>query len=196
MVHQPPPTCLSARKLPTLVAALLTLGLLSACVPMREPTTALPIPEPSHAAPPGSAKVGTPYTISGITYTPKEINEGFAVEGTASWYGKQFHGGTTANGEKFDMNTISAAHTTLPLPMHVRVTNLHNERWLIVRVNDRGPFVKKRLLDLSKAAASELDFLDQGTAPVRVEDLSAIELSLDAHTSTPERPLKRRSSKE
>ncbi|MBF0097914.1 MAG: septal ring lytic transglycosylase RlpA family protein [Magnetococcales bacterium] len=196
MVYQPPTPLFSTLQLPTRTTALLALALLSACAPMREPTTALPIPEPAHAAPPGSAKVGNPYTVSGITYYPKEVSEGFVVEGTASWYGKQFHGGTTANGEKFDMNTISAAHTTLPLPMHVRVTNLQNDRWLIVRVNDRGPFVKKRLLDLSKAAATELDFLDQGTAPVRIEDLSAVELSLDAHTSTPERPLKRRSAKE
>ncbi|WP_130471090.1 septal ring lytic transglycosylase RlpA family protein [Candidatus Magnetaquicoccus inordinatus] len=189
-------TFLSAMRLPLSLLTLLVLSLINGCAMHRDPSTALPIPQPSQPAPPGIAKVGTPYTVSGVTYYPKEIGEGFAAEGIASWYGPQFHGKNTANGEKFDMNSISAAHTTLPLPMHVRVTNLHNDRWLIVRINDRGPFVRKRLLDLSKAAAEELDFLDQGTTSVRIEDLSAVELSLDAHTIVPERQQKRRSAKE
>ncbi|MEO5364074.1 MAG: septal ring lytic transglycosylase RlpA family protein [Magnetococcus sp. DMHC-8] len=161
---------------------MLGLGLLSACTSVRDGSSLVSIPEPIHPAPPGHAKVGKPYTVSGITYHPRESSEGYLEEGVASWYGKQFHHRRTANGELFDMNTISAAHTTLPLPVHVRVTNLKNDRWAIVRVNDRGPFVNNRLLDLSWAAAQELGFAEQGTVRVRVEDLSAVELSLDAHT--------------
>ncbi|MBF0185289.1 MAG: septal ring lytic transglycosylase RlpA family protein [Magnetococcales bacterium] len=195
MVRQLRLSSLSAIQSPSFAALLLAVSLLSACAPVRD-KSALPIPEITHPAPPGIAKIGTPYTVSGVTYYPKEISEGFVVEGTASWYGKQFHGSNTANGEKFDMNTVSAAHTTLPMPIHVRVTNLNNDRWLIVRVNDRGPFVKKRMLDLSKAAASELDFLDQGTTLVRVEDLSAVELSLDAHTVVRDRSGSKRTTRD
>jgi len=91
--------------------------------------------------------------------------------GIASWYGKDFHGKRTANGERYDMHALSAAHKTLPLPTLVRVTNLDNGRAVIVRVNDRGPFVKERLIDLSYAAAKELGYADKGTARVRVQTL-------------------------
>ncbi|EAU56203.1 septal ring lytic transglycosylase RlpA family protein [Mariprofundus ferrooxydans] len=94
--------------------------------------------------------------------------------GIASWYGKDFHGKRTANGERYDMHALSAAHKTLPLPTLVRVTNLDNGRAVIVRVNDRGPFVKERLIDLSYAAAKELGYANQGTAHVRVQTLDEV----------------------
>ncbi len=159
----------------------LGLCLLSACTPMRDRVSVV-IPEPIYPPPPGYAKVGRPYTVSGITYHPQEVAEGYVAEGVASWYGKPFDGGMTANGEQFDMNTLSAAHTTLPLPTHVRVTNLQNGQWIIVRVNDRGPFVNNRLIDLSFSSAKVLGFEEKGTTRVRVEDLSNVELSLDTHS--------------
>jgi peptidoglycan lytic transglycosylase len=113
-------------------------------------------------------KIGRPYQISGRTYVPARQDD-YDRTGVASWYGPKFHGRKTANGEVFDMNSMSAAHTTLPLPSLVRVTNLDNGRSIIVRVNDRGPFVNNRLIDLSKSAARELGYIRQGTARVRVQ---------------------------
>ncbi len=113
-------------------------------------------------------KVGKPYQIAGIWYYP-EVDYDYDETGIASWYGKKFHGRPTANGETFDQHEESAAHKTLPLPSIVRVTNLENNRTLIVRVNDRGPFVAGRIIDLSRQAADSLGFLRQGTAMVRVE---------------------------
>jgi len=108
-----------------------------------------------------------PYRINGIWYYPKEDRNYNAV-GIGSWYGAQFHNRRTANGEIFDMDIPSAAHKTLPLPSLVEVTNLDNGRRMIVRVNDRGPFVGDRIIDLSKAAAEELGYRRQGVAKVRV----------------------------
>ncbi|MFY0665246.1 MAG: septal ring lytic transglycosylase RlpA family protein [Natronospirillum sp.] len=111
------------------------------------------------------------YTIGGVRYQVMASAEGYRAEGVASWYGEKFHGHTTSNGETYDMYQLSAAHTRLPLPTYVRVTNLGNGREVIVRVNDRGPFHDNRLIDLSYAAAVRLGFADQGTARVRVEAL-------------------------
>lgn len=116
----------------------------------------------------GYYKVGKPYTVRGKTYYPKE-DPNYSAEGTASWYGAGFHGGKTANGETFNMNSISAAHKTLPLPSYVRVTNLSNQRSIIVRVNNRGPFVGNRLIDLSYRTAELLGFAKNGVARVRVD---------------------------
>lgn len=116
----------------------------------------------------GVYRVGKPYMVAGRTYTP-ETSEGYQVEGLASWYGRDFHGRLTANGEVFDMESISAAHPTLPLPSYVRVTNLANRRSLIVRVNDRGPFHGNRVIDLSHRSAQLLGFKDNGVARVKVE---------------------------
>jgi rare lipoprotein A len=116
----------------------------------------------------GSYKVGRPYTINSKMYYPEE-NPGYRVEGIASWYGQGFHGRRTANGEVYDMNAISAAHPTLPMPSYVRVTNLENGKSLIVRVNDRGPYAKDRVIDLSTGAAKALGTYGQGLARVRVE---------------------------
>jgi rare lipoprotein A len=116
----------------------------------------------------GVYRVGSPYVVAGRTYVPEE-NPNYQAVGLASWYGDDFHGRMTANGEVFDLNGISAAHPTLPLPSYVRVTNLSNGRSLIVRVNDRGPFHGNRIIDVSVKAAQLLGFHVNGTAWVRVE---------------------------
>ena len=116
----------------------------------------------------GSYKVGQPYQLNGRTYYPGE-NKSYRAEGIASWYGPDFHGRATANGEVYDMNGISAVHPTLPLPSYVRVTNLANGRSIIVRLNDRGPYANNRLIDLSIGTAKALDFYGHGLARVRVE---------------------------
>jgi rare lipoprotein A len=116
----------------------------------------------------GAYKVGKPYNINGRTYVPQE-NPHYRAEGVASWYGRDFHGRLTANGEVYDMHSISAAHTTLPLPSYVRVTNLNNGRSIVVRVNDRGPYHRDRVIDLSIGTAKALDFYHRGIARVRVE---------------------------
>ncbi len=119
----------------------------------------------------GHYKVGKPFKINGVWYFPKE-EWSYDEVGSASWYGDDFHGKRTANGEIFDKNKITAAHRTLPLPCIVRVTNLENGMSLLVRVNDRGPFAKERILDLSYAAARALRFDRYGDAHVRVQILS------------------------
>jgi len=116
----------------------------------------------------GFYRIGEPYTVAGRTYIPAQ-NPHYLAEGVASWYGVEFHGRLTANGEIFDMHSMSAAHTTLPLPSYVRVTNLSNSRSVIVRVNDRGPYRSDRLIDVSVRAATVLGFIGSGLAPVRVE---------------------------
>lgn len=117
--------------------------------------------------PGGIYKVGNPYKVGGVWYYPA-VDPGYDETGVASWYGPKFHGKRTANGEMFDQHAITAAHKTLPLPSWVEVTNLKNNKTLIVRVNDRGPYAHNRILDLSRAAANELGFLNAGTTPVRV----------------------------
>jgi rare lipoprotein A len=116
----------------------------------------------------GGYKVGQPYTVNGQTYYPSD-NPSYRAEGIASWYGPDFHGRRTANGEVFDMHGISAAHPTMPIPSYARVTNLDNGRSLIVRVNDRGPYARSRIIDVSIGAATALGFYGDGLAHVRVE---------------------------
>jgi rare lipoprotein A len=118
----------------------------------------------------GVYRVGAPYVVAGRTYVPSE-NPHYAAVGLASWYGDDFHGRNTANGEIYDLNAISAAHPTMPIPSYARVTNLNNGRSLVVRVNDRGPFAPNRIIDVSVRAAKLLDFYDRGTTRVRVEYL-------------------------
>jgi rare lipoprotein A len=113
----------------------------------------------------------SPYTVNGKRYQVMATEEGFQQTGLASWYGEKFHGHLTSNGETFDMYQVSAAHTGLPIPSYARVTNLENQRSIIVRVNDRGPFHNDRIIDLSYAAAYKLGFSDQGTALVHVESM-------------------------
>jgi rare lipoprotein A len=116
----------------------------------------------------GVYRVGSPYVVGGRAYVPQD-NPNYRADGIASWYGEDFHGRQTANGEVFDLNGISAAHPTLPLPCYARVTNLSNGRSLIVRVNDRGPYHADRIIDVSVKAAQLLGFHTDGTAWVRVE---------------------------
>ncbi|MBU2099477.1 MAG: septal ring lytic transglycosylase RlpA family protein [Gammaproteobacteria bacterium] len=115
----------------------------------------------------------SPYRVNGRTYHVLDTEEGFQQTGLASWYGEKFHGHDTSNGEVFDMYQVSAAHISLPIPSFARVTNLENQRSIIVRVNDRGPFHNERIIDLSYAAAYKLGFSDKGTALVHVESIVA-----------------------
>lgn len=147
-----------------LLLASLVLGLmLAGCGTAGKPSSPAPLKTGG-----GHYKVGNPYQIGGIWYYPRE-DEKYNATGIASWYGPQFHGKQTANGEVFDQNAMTAAHPTLPMPTIARVTNLENGRSVIVRVNDRGPFAAGREIDMSKRAAEELGFMMKGTAKVRVE---------------------------
>jgi len=126
--------------------------------------------DPGQPVPKGGGvyRVGKPYAVAGRLYVPEE-NINYSAVGLASWYGNDFHGRYTANGEIFDMNAISAAHPTLPLPSYVRVTNLANNRSIIVRVNDRGPYVGDRLIDVSVKTAELLGFHGNGVTRVKVD---------------------------
>ena len=153
---------------------LLTLGVLVAGCAERSVDTASDSPRATTQAPQtntvgpgGYRKVGTPYQIAGIWYHPKE-DPAYDEVGMASWYGPNFHGRTTANGETYDQYAMTAAHPTLPMPSLVEVTNLANGRTIVLRINDRGPFAKGRIIDVSKAAAEELGFKKQGVTRVRV----------------------------
>lgn len=145
------------------IAALLFFLLVQACSTLEPPRRRPP-------AEPGQPK---PYRVNGAWYQPLSHARGFEQEGVASWYGKKFHGRKTSNGEIYDMYAVSAAHKTLPLGTYVRVQNLNNNRTLDVRINDRGPFVRGRIIDLSYGAAKALDVVDAGTAPVKIVALGA-----------------------
>lgn len=121
---------------------------------------------------PDSRRVGDPYVIKGVRYVPRE-DPGYNAVGMASWYGRPFHGRKTASGQIFNMNAPTAAHPTLPLGTRVRVTNLANNRSVVLTVNDRGPFTKGRIIDVSRRAAERLGFRRAGTARVRVEVIQA-----------------------
>jgi rare lipoprotein A len=128
---------------------------------------------PTSEQPPGTRQPPTqkPYTINGKRYEPLSSHQGFEQEGIASSYGLDFHGRTTSNGEKFDMNAMTAAHKTLPMGVYVRVHHKRNGKEVVVRINDRGPFVGDRIIDLSESAASRLGMLQEGLAPVKVTAL-------------------------
>lgn len=139
----------------------------------------------------GRYEVGIPYEVAGLWFYPKE-DPTYDQTGVASWYGKQFHRRMTSNGEWFDMEYVSAAHTTLPLPSYAKVTNLANGRDLIVRINDRGPFVDDRVIDLSSKSARILGFQDKGTTPVRVQYIGPAPLNdQGAHLAAMNRELRR-----
>lgn len=120
-----------------------------------------------------------PYVVRGVTYEPMVDPVGYVAVGHASWYGADFHGRRTANGEIFSANSISGAHPTLPLPCYVRVTNLSNGRSLLVRINDRGPYMAGRLIDLSATAAKMLDLVGKGTGEVQVQFVAMAPLNGD-----------------
>lgn len=126
----------------------------------------------------GVRKIGKPYLAAGETVTPRE-DPNYDRAGIASWYGEMFHGRKTANGEVYDMDALTAAHPTLPLPSYVKVTHLGNGRTLILRVNDRGPFARNRIIDLSRRAAKLLGIKRAGTGPVRVKYLRPAPLDGD-----------------
>lgn len=126
----------------------------------------------------GHYKVGSPYVVNGKKYYPSE-DRGYDKVGKASWYGPTFHGRKTANGEYFDMNRLTGAHPTLPLPSFVRVTNLKNDKSVIIRINDRGPYAHTRVLDVSKKTAQVLGFQKIGTARVRVQYVGRAPLNGD-----------------
>lgn len=113
-----------------------------------------------------------PYCIAGTTYCPTTVAVGERFRGTASWYGPNFHGGLTSNGERYNMYAYTAAHKTLPINTVVKVTNLKNGKTTTVRINDRGPFVKDRIIDLSYQAARDIGLIKQGTAPVELKVIS------------------------
>lgn len=125
----------------------------------------------------GAYKIGAPYKIDGVWYTPKE-DFNHVETGVASWYGPGFHGKSTANGERYNQSDRTAAHRTLQMPSIVRVTNLSNGLSTVVRINDRGPFASNRVIDLSRTAAQELDVIRNGTARVRIEQLQAESLAV------------------
>ena len=163
------------------IAALVTSGLaLNGCSSTSDPFAGVgsPMYQGSGPLPKGGGRyhVGKPYEVGGRRYYPAE-DESYDRVGQASWYGPQFHRRMTSNGEWFDQDYLSAAHPTLPLPSYARVTNLENGRNLVVRVNDRGPFVADRIIDLSKKSADVLDIRRKGTAKVRVQYLGPAPLN-------------------
>lgn len=140
--------------------------LVAACATKPPETTTVSVPPNA-----GVYKIGNPYQIEGTWYYPREQPD-YDETGVASWYGPTFYGRRTANGEAFDGDGLTAAHRTLPMPVNVRVTNLENGKSLIVRVNDRGPFAKGRIIDVTERAAKLLGFYANGSARVRVTFLS------------------------
>lgn len=171
----------------SLVAALIAAGLLGGCASSNDPPASSDarlsrptrkftsadygarVVEPGQPVPKGGGvyKLGAPYRMGGKWYVPRE-EPGYDAAGTASWYGEDFHGRRTANGEIYDMHALTAAHPTLPLPSYAWVTNQSNGRTVLVRINDRGPYARDRVIDLSRTAARELGYEGNGTAQVRV----------------------------
>lgn len=147
----------------TLLVGLVLMWTLAGCLPSVDR------PSPTQSIPSGSKGTYRPYTINGQTYRPLRSAHGYVEQGIASWYGSDFHGKATANGERYDMHAMTAAHRTLPMHTKVMVTNLRNGRQATLRINDRGPFVKNRILDLSYAGAKRLGVVGPGTAPVRIQ---------------------------
>jgi rare lipoprotein A len=137
--------------------------------PRRSRVDVASIPDAVPRAEPLSQSGNQPYTVNGSTYFPLQVAAGYRKRGVASWYGKKFHGRRTSSGEPYDMYAMTAAHKTLPLPSYVQVHNLKNGRSVIVRVNDRGPFLHNRLIDLSYAAATRLGIVSTGTGLVEIQ---------------------------
>lgn len=163
-----------------LIALLITATILSGCSirgpryyqddgpHARVPADLERVPNATPRAEPLAASGNNPYVVFGVRYVPLKNAAGYRQTGVASWYGKKFHGRLTSSGEKYDMYAMTAAHKTLPLPSYVKVRNLDNNREIIVRVNDRGPFLHNRLIDLSYVAAHKLGVVQTGTARVEV----------------------------
>ena len=148
--------------------------------PAAKPPPSLPVPT--------GYKLGNAYVVEGVRYFPY-FDPNYNETGIASWYGEPFHGRNTANGERYDMNKLTAAHKTMPMPSTARVTNLENGRTLTLRVNDRGPFVAGRIIDISRRGAQLLGFHKNGTAKVRVEFIEFAPLTVIADREPPKRRL-------
>lgn len=171
-----------AERRPTLLLALMLAFSLTACAQAPETAVVVVAEEPPIIGPPQPRpklssikarthyKIGAPYRIKGTLYNPA-VDYAYDTEGEASWYGPGFHGKLTANGDIYDQDALTAAHPTLPLPSMVRVTNLDNGRSLVLKLNDRGPFMNGRIIDVSRKAAKLLGFFKAGMAKVRVEIL-------------------------
>ena len=174
MKHHISPECLASGKSAALPLVLLVLLLLpvvamqSGCGSRRATTD--PVEASGGKAPRGTK----PYTIRGKTYYPLLSAKGFREEGIASWYGSDFHGKKTANGERYDMYGMTAAHKLLPFGTTVKVTNRENGRSIVVRINDRGPFVANRVIDLTRTGAEGIGMIAKGTAPVIVETVGNV----------------------
>lgn len=162
-------TCCASRILTGVNLALLVLILCACSGGASAPAYRVKVYDPPASA--GLKGHQKPYSVNGKRYEPLRESNGFVEEGLASWYGPDFHGKPTSCGEIYDMHALTAAHKILPLGVSVRVTNQNNGKSVVVRVNDRGPFVGNRIIDLSYAAAQELDIVAAGTAPVRIEAL-------------------------
>lgn len=170
----------------------LTAGLVAGCAtgpsdgpgdPIAEPES-VPDAEP-RSKPPSDSGNPEQYSIAGQTYQVMETADGHVERGIASWYGRKFHGKQTASGERYDMYAMTAAHRELPLPTYVAVENLDNGRQITVRINDRGPFARNRIIDLSYAAAAKLGMLDRGTAPVEIRTVKASKEARSAVDTAP-----------
>ncbi|MGE3606186.1 MAG: septal ring lytic transglycosylase RlpA family protein [Lautropia sp.] len=151
--------------------------------PLPDPSSiadATPISEPLHP------RANRPYEVFGTNYVPQDARRPFVQRGTASWYGRRFQGKPTSTGEPYDMYAMTAAHPTLPLPSYARITNLENGRSAIVRVNDRGPFLRGRVIDLSMIAAHKLGYLEAGSARVEVRLIDGAAATTPARSSTVE----------
>jgi len=122
----------------------------------------------TYTIPRGSPQIQKPYVVNGMRYYPISDARGFTQKGVASWYGKKFHGRRTSNGEIYDMYAMTAAHKTLPFNTYVQVINRENNKSTVVRINDRGPFVRGRIIDLSHSGAKEIDMVGKGTAEVKI----------------------------
>ncbi|SDZ96308.1 rare lipoprotein A [Microbulbifer marinus] len=159
------------------------------------PVDMLATPEPTPVREPiGKAGNKSPYKVNGVTYRVRGDVKGYKERGHASWYGTKFHGRRTANGEVYNMYAMSAAHKTLPLPSYAKVTNLENGRSVIVRVNDRGPFVPGRIIDLSYTAAQKLGYVNKGVARVEVQALDPDSLPTAGETLAVEKDVSARES--
>lgn len=178
-----------------LISLLIFSTLLVACgsqpkIPPPPGTSRIDMPGTTPAVAPTTAEPysprgnRSPYQVFGQTYYVLPTAQGYQAEGTASWYGEQFHGLQTSNGEIYNMYALTAAHKNLPIPCYARITNLGNGRQVVVRVNDRGPFHEDRLIDLSYGAAVQLGFADAGLAQVRIEVISAAATPLSPAAAT------------
>ena len=165
--------CSLARRKPEHPTSTPTTSIPSGSAVPQPPLDVLAIPDAVPRVEPRGARGNPPfYTVFGKRYYVLASSEGFVERGTASWYGPGFHSEATSLGETYDMYAMTAAHKTLPIPAYAEVTNLRNGRKVVVRINDRGPFVGDRIIDLSYTAAAKLDMLLQGTAPVEVRVIS------------------------